>query len=476
MNEQIPVKTVTPVKVHKPEGRPEGKRHDSRSRIYVRAVQGPLETFRRMFGLFFLGLFAIIPWIQYNGHQAVLLDIGEQRFTIFSLTLWPQDLTLLAYIFIVSAFALFFVTTFAGRVWCGFMCPQTTWVYIYTWFEEKFEGPRNKRIALDARKMDADKFLRKTAKHTAWVLVALLTSLTFVGYFTPVDELFIDFVTFNTSFWAGLSVIFFAVCTYGNAGYMREIMCTHICPYARFQSAMFDKDTFTVSYDAKRGEQRGPRPRKLSHEQVKEKGLGDCIDCNLCVQVCPTGIDIRNGLQYECINCGACVDACNGVMDKMGYPKGLISFTSEEELAGGKTHILRPKLIGYFVVLVVMTGLLFANIWMRSPTEVDIIRDRNSLYRETNEGLIENVYTIKVLNKTQQTQTYSIAVKGLPDYKYIGEQTVTVEGGAVYSTPISVATDAYNLEDTVTDIFISVTTTIDGESVTVDEPTKFLYR
>ena len=300
--------------------------------------------------------------------------------------------------------------------------------------------------------------------------------LTFVGYFTPIDALFIDFVTFDTSFWAGFSVIFFAVCTYGNAGYMREIMCTHICPYARFQSAMFDKDTFTVSYDAKRGEQRGPRPRKLSHEQVQEKGLGDCIDCNLCVQVCPTGIDIRNGLQYECINCGACVDACNGVMDKMGYPKGLISFTSEEELAGGKTHILRPKLIGYFVVLVVMIGLLFANIWMRSPTEVDIIRDRNSLYRETNEGLIENVYTIKVLNKTQQAQTYTIAVKGLPDYKYIGEQTVTVEGGAVYSTPISVATDAYNLEDTVTDIFISVTTTIDGETVTVDEPTKFLYR
>jgi len=356
------------------------------------------------------------------------------------------------------------------------MCPQTTWVYIYTWFEEKFEGPRNKRIALDARKMDVDKFLRKTAKHTAWVLVALLTALTFVGYFTPIGALFIDFATFDTSFWAGFSVIFFAVCTYGNAGYMREIMCTHICPYARFQSAMFDKDTFTVSYDANRGEQRGPRPRKLSHEQVKEKGLGDCIDCNLCVQVCPTGIDIRNGLQYECINCGACVDACNGVMDKMGYPKGLISFTSEEELAGGKTHVLRPKLIGYFVVLIVMTGLLFANIWTRSPTEVDIIRDRNSLYRETNEGLIENVYTIKVLNKTQQTQTYTIAVKGLPDYEYIGEQTVTVVGGTVYSTPISVATDAYNLEDTVTDIFISVTTTIDGETVTVDEPTKFLYR
>lgn len=475
MNEQIPVKNVTPVKVHKPKR--EGKRQSARSRIYVRAVKGPLESFRRFFGLIFLGLFAAIPWIQYNGQQAVLLDIIEQRFTIFGLTLWPQDLTLLAYIFIVSAFALFFVTTFAGRVWCGFMCPQTTWVYIYTWFEEKIEGPRNKRIKLDDRPMDADKFIRKTLKQTAWVSVALLTALTFVGYFTPIGTLFIDFFTFNTSFAAGFSVIFFAVCTYGNAGYMREIMCTHICPYARFQSAMFDKDTFTVSYNATRGEARGPRPRKLSHEQVKEKGLGDCIDCNLCVQVCPTGIDIRNGLQYECINCGACVDACNGVMEKMEYPKGLISFTSEEELSGGKTHIIRPKLIGYFIVLVIMTGLLMANIAFRSTLEVDIIRDRNSLYRETNEGLIENVYTIKVLNKSQQTRTYQISVKGLPDYSYYGEQEVTVTGGEVYSTPISVATDPYNLEDVVTEIQISVTTTTpDGDVITVDEPTKFLYR
>ena len=210
MNEQIPVKNVTPVKVHKPKGGGQGKRHDSRSRIYVRAVKGPLESFRRFFGLIFLGLFAIIPWLQFNGQQAVLLDIGQQRFTIFSLTLWPQDLTLLAYIFIVSAFALFFVTTFAGRVWCGFMCPQTTWVYIYTWFEEKCEGPRNKRIKLDERPMDADKFMRKTAKHTAWVGVALLTALTFVGYFTPIGALFVDFFTFNVSFWAGFFVIFFA--------------------------------------------------------------------------------------------------------------------------------------------------------------------------------------------------------------------------------------------------------------------------
>ena len=477
MSDKIPVKNVTPVKVHKPKGSDDAKRYASRSRVYVRAVQGPLETFRRYFGFIFLAMFAAIPWIQFNGQQAVLLDIGEQRFTIFSLTLWPQDLTLFAYIFIVAAFALFFVTTFAGRVWCGFMCPQTTWTFIYIWFEEKFEGSRNKRMKLDERPMDFDKFWRKTAKQTSWVAVALLTSLTFVGYFTPIGLLFSDFFTFSASFWATFSVLFFAACTYGNAGYMREIMCTHICPYARFQSAMFDKDTFTVAYDARRGEKRGPRSRKLKHEELESKALGDCIDCNLCVQVCPTGIDIRNGLQYECINCGACVDACNGVMEKMDYPKGLIRFTSEEELAGGKTHIIRPKLVGYLVVLMVMVGLLFANIYFRVPLEVDIIRDRNSLYRETNDGLIENVYTLKILNKSQQTLTYNITVKGFDDYRFIGDKQVTVAGGEVSSTPVSVATDAYNLNEAVTEISFHITTTdAAGEVVEVNEPTKFLYR
>ncbi len=477
MKDQIPVKNVTPVKVHKPANTDKGQRYASRSRIYVRAVQGPLETFRRLFGFFFLALFAIIPWLQYDGRQAVLLDIIEQRFMLFGLTLWPQDLTLLAYILIVAAFALFFVTTFAGRVWCGFMCPQTTWTYIYVWLEKKIEGSRNKRIKLDQRPMDFDKFWRKTLKQTTWVAVALITSLTFVGYFTPIGPLFIDFFTFNTSLAAAFWVLFFAACTYGNAGYMREIMCTHICPYARFQSVMFDKDTFTVAYDAKRGEQRGPRPRKLAYEEVKERGMGDCIDCNLCVQVCPTGIDIRNGLQYECINCGACVDACNGVMDKMNYPKGLISFTSEQQLEGGQSRVIRPKLVGYFVVLMVMIGLLTANILLRVPLEVDIIRDRNSLYRETNDGLIENVYTLKILNKSQTTQTYEIAITGLPDYRFIGDTRVTVAGGEVFSNPVSVATDAYNLEDTVTDIHFRVSTTeADGDTVVVDEPTKFLYR
>ena len=477
MNNQIPVKDVTPVKVHKPKKSNQDQNYTPRSRIYVRAVEGTFETIRRFFGLIFLGIFAVIPWIPYNGAQAVLLNIGEQRFTIFSMTLWPQDLTLLAWLLIVSAYALFFVTTFAGRVWCGFMCPQTTWTFIYIWFEEKIEGARNKRMKLDQRPMDFDKFWRKTLKHTSWVIVALLTALTFVGYCTPIDQLFIDFFTFNVSFWAGFFVIFFTVCTYGNAGWMREVMCTHICPYARFQSAMFDKDTFTVAYNPTRGEQRGPRPRKVPHEELADKGLGDCIDCNLCVQVCPTGIDIRNGLQYECINCGACVDACNGVMEKMNYPKGLISFTSEHELKGGKTDIVRPKLIGYAIVLVVMTTLLAFEVVTRSSLEVDIIRDRNSLYRVTNQGLVENVYTLKILNKSQESRSYTISVTGLDSYEFFGDQAVQVAGGEIFSLPVSVATKTTNLDGRVTDIYFRVQTQdLDGNLIEVEEPTRFLYK
>lgn len=476
MSERIPVKVISPVQVHKPDSNQHDNHYTPRSRIYVRAVKGALENFRRLFGLIFLSTFAILPWLQYEGHQAILLDIGSQRFSIFGLTLWPQDLTLLAWILIVAAFALFFVTAFAGRVWCGFMCPQTTWTFIYIWFEELIEGSRHQRIKLDERHMNFDKFWRKTLKHVAWFSVALFTSLIFVGYFTPIGQLFIDFFTFSSSAWAAGFVLFFTFCTYGNAGWMREIMCTHICPYARFQSAMFDKDTFTVAYNSARGEQRGPRSRKVNREVNLEQGLGDCIDCNLCVQVCPTGIDIRNGLQYECINCGACVDACNDVMEKMNYPKGLISFTSETELAGGTTKIIRPKLVGYALVLILMSGLLVFEIMTRIPLEVDIIRDRNSLYRETNDGLIENVYTLKILNKSQQAQSYLISVVGFEGAQFIGENTVNVAGGEVLTWPISLAIDPYKINQAVTEFEFKVEVINDPSTlIQVQEHSNFLY-
>jgi cytochrome c oxidase accessory protein FixG len=432
-----------------------------------------MENIRRFFGFIFLGLFAAIPWIQYNGQQAILFDIPEQRFNLFAITLWPQDLTVLAYIFIVGAFALFFVTTFAGRVWCGFMCPQTTWTYMYTWLEEKIEGSANKRMKLDQRKLDFDKFWRKALKHFSWVGVALLTALTFVGYFTPIGELFIDFFTFQTGFWVAFWIIFFTVCTYGNAGWMREIMCLHMCPYARFQSAMFDKDTLIVAYDTERGENRGARGRKQDH---KAMNLGDCIDCNLCVEVCPTGIDIRNGLQYECINCGSCVDACSSVMTRMKYDQGLIRYTTEHELKGKKVHFVRPKLIGYAIILMIMSTLLILEIVNRVPLSLDIIRDRTELAKENFNGNIENVFTLKILNMSQTDNTYKLSVKGLDNPEWHGKQEVLVKAATVYTLPISISVDPYELKGYMTDITFSVEQVSPQDDVSIEHESRFFNK
>lgn len=470
MEQEIKVLPANRVKIHRPDDDKHNNQYAPRSRIYVRDVKGALEYFRRGFGFLLLALFTAIPWLEMNGQQAVLLDLAEQRFRIFGMTLWPQDLTILAWISIVAAFALFFVTTLYGRVWCGFMCPQTTWTFIFMWFEKKIEGSRNRRIALDRRGWDFDKFWRKAAKHTAWLLVSLFTALIFVGYFTDISDLFINFFTFEAGFWAVFSVLFFTFCTYGNAGWMREIMCTHICPYARFQSAMFDKDTVTVSYDVGRGEPRGPRPRKLDH---KAEGLGDCIDCNLCVQVCPTGIDIRNGLQYECINCGACVDACNDVMDKMNYPKGLIRFTTERNLEGGRTRKLRFKSVGYFVALLAISGLLVWDIATRVPMQVDVLRDRNQLYSINNDGWVANVYTLKILNKSQLSETFNVTVSGLEGMQLRGDTELPLNGGEVATVPVTVTVNPEELTERVTDITFEVTSA-DG-TVQQSHQTSFIY-
>lgn len=473
MEQKIKVLAANQVKIERPDPNQGNNLYPPRNRIYVRDVKGTLEWFRRSFGFILLFVFAAIPWLQYNGEQAVLLDIMAQRFRIFGLTLWPQDLTILAWISIVAAFALFFVTTLYGRVWCGFMCPQTTWTFIFMWFEKKIEGTRNQRMSLDRRAWDFDKLWRKAAKHLSWLAVALLTALIFVGYFTDIRVLFVEFFTWQASFWAIFSVLFFTFATYGNAGWMREIMCTHICPYARFQSAMFDPDTVTVSYDAKRGEPRGGRSRKIAHAQLAENNLGECVDCNLCVQVCPTGIDIRNGLQYECINCGACVDACNDTMDKMNYPRGLIRFTTERNLQGGRTRKVRFKSVGYATAVVLMTGLLVWDIVTRVPLKVDILRDRNQLYSINMDSWVENVFTLKILNKSQLTETYSITIEGFSDFTLSGQTQVQVAGGEVATVPLTLAVNPDEVLQRVQDVTFVVTSS-DGE-VQQKPVTTFIY-
>ncbi|MDA8621262.1 cytochrome c oxidase accessory protein CcoG [Psychrosphaera sp.] len=468
MNDRIDVKNIpADVKVYKPKV-DENATYNLRSRIYVRAVKGLHQAIRRKMGIFFLGLFALLPWLNWNGQQAILLDIVNQQFNIFGLTLWPQDLTIFSSLLIISAFLLFVVTTFYGRVWCGYMCPQTVWTFMFIWFEEKIEGSANKRKKFDSMPLSFTKVWKKGLKHTAWWVISLLTSLTFIGYFVPVDQLFINFFTFESSAMVVGWTLFFAGCTYANAGWMREIMCLHICPYARFQSSMFDKDTYTVTYDATRGEKRGPRSRKVD---PKEIGMGDCVDCNLCVQVCPTGIDIRNGLQYECINCGACIDACDETMDKMNYPKGLISYTTEHSLEGKPTKKLRTKLIGYGLVTVIMSAAFVWQVVSRIPLELNIERDRNALYRVNNEGLIENTFTLQVLNKSQVDSTYSISIEGLTGHEFYGQREFSVAAGEVYKQPVSIAIDPVELKRPVTGITIIIRSS-DGE-LEVSEETRF---
>lgn len=448
--DKIDVKDVTPKvfnpKPHKGQG---GDRFNPSNRIYVRESKGTYQKLRRYGGWFLLLLFGLVPWISYGDRQAILLDIGNQQFNFFGTTLYPQDLTLLALLFMIAAFGLFFITTFLGRVWCGYLCPQTVWTFMYIWFEEKLEGNANKRRKQDNSPMTAELVARKTLKHIAWLAIALVTGFTFVGYFVPIRALVIDFFTLSAAFWPVFWVLFFALCTYGNAGWMRSIMCIHMCPYARFQSAMFDKDTFIVGYDVARGEQRGPRSRKAD---PKALGLGDCIDCDLCVQVCPTGIDIRDGLQYECINCGACIDACDNTMERMGYAKGLISYTTEHRLSGKHTKVMRPKLLGYGAVFLVMIGLFFAQVAAVDPAGLTVLRDRTQLFRTNSSGEIENTYNLKVINKTQQPQTYQLSVKGLDPASWYGKQSVVVQPGEVLNLPMTLGAKPENLSSAVTTI------------------------
>ena len=358
---------------------------------------------------------------------------------ILGLTLWPQDFPLLAFLLIISAFALFAVTVFAGRIWCGYSCPQTVWTSIFMWVEQRFEGTRNQRIKLDREPWSVRKALAKATKHGAWLLIAFLTGMTFVGYFHPIDDLVFELATFSAGKWQFLWTLFFTLATYINAGWMREQVCKYMCPYARFQSVMFDVDTLIVSYDYHRGEPRGSRRRDIDHRKA---GFGDCIDCELCVQVCPTGIDIRDGLQYECIGCALCIDACNSVMRKMEYPTGLIRYTSERELEGGRTHWLRPRIVGYAAVLCLMLGVFSWSVLTRIPLEMTVIRDRNTLFVETDDGGVENIYRLRIVNMDREGHTFSLSVDGVEGAEIRGPTRFDLEGSEIREINLRVRANA----------------------------------
>lgn len=419
--------------------------YQKRERIYTRPVEGFYQRIRLFTGWPLLLGYFLLPWLQWGERQAVLFDLPARQFHLFFISLWPQDLPLLAWLLIIAAFALFTVTVFAGRVWCGYSCPQTVWTSIFMWAEQVTEGTRNQRIKLDAAPWSLGKLRKKLSKHLLWLGFALLTGVTFIGYFVPIRELPGQLITLQASGWAYAWCLFFTLATYINAGWMREQICIYVCPYARFQAAMFDRDTLIVSYDESRGEPRGARKRN-SDVAPQAMGLGDCVDCKMCVQVCPTGIDIRDGLQYECITCALCIDACDAVMEKMHYDKGLIRYSTENRMEGQPGRIIRPRLVGYFLATLVMLLLFLTVMTTRVPLQLDVIRERGDLFYRVDRQRIENIYLLKIMNMSQQQQRYLVAQSGLPGAQMVGNSEVTIPAGEIYDLPLRVQMPLSDLE------------------------------
>ena len=440
-------------------------------KIYAREVHGIFAFWRSMGVFVLLGIYYLTPWLQWDDHQAVLLDLPNRQFHIFSLTFWPQDFFYFALLLIVAALALFFFTAVAGRLWCGYACPQTVWTEIFMWLERKIEGDRPKQMKLDKAPWTIRKFAIKGSKHTVWIVFAAFTGFTFVGYFTPIMDLAGRIADLSLGGWEWFWVIFYSIATWGNAGFLREQVCIYMCPYARFQSAMFDKDTLIISYDEKRGEPRGSRKRS---ESPSEKGLGSCVDCGLCVQVCPTGIDIRDGLQYQCIACSACIDVCNGIMDKMEYPRSLIRYTTQNTDEGKPSHILRPRVVIYALILLGFTAAIFYAIGTRVPLGLDVLRDRNRLYNETHEGLIENVYTLKIINMDKNVHDYTLSVSGIKDIKVImNRPKIQVESGEVADISLRLQADPYELKSRSTGISFTLQAK-DNADIQIESESRFL--
>ena len=417
--------------------------YEVRKKIQVRSVHGWFATWRWALVWFTQLIYYGLCWLPWNGRQAVLFDLVERKFYIFGLIFWPQDVIYLAVLLIIAAYSLFLFTAIGGRLFCGYACPQTVYTEIFMWVEAKIEGERSARLRLDAGPMSAQKFGRKAAKHAAWLLLALWTGFTFVGYFTPIRTLLVEVQTWALGPWETFWILFYGFATYGNAGWMREQVCKHMCPYARFQSAMFDRDTLIVTYDTERGEPRGSRGKAVDHRQG---GLGDCVDCSICVQVCPTGIDIRKGLQYECIGCSACIDGCDQVMDKMGYARGLIRFSTQRalELGWGRkeifAHIKRPRIMIYAVILALIVAAAITGLALRNPLKVDIIRDRRNLGQLEEGGIVENSYKLQIMNTGETPQRYAISAVGLEgiDINHQREIEITVPALSLQSVFVDV--------------------------------------
>jgi cytochrome c oxidase accessory protein FixG len=415
--------------------------YEKSPKIYPRAVAGRFARWRWALVWLTQAVFYGLPWLEWNARQAVLFDLASRRFYIFELVLYPQDFIYLTALLVLSALGLFLFTAVAGRLWCGYACPQTVYTELFLWVEHRIEGDRIARMRLDAAPWGWRKLWRKAAKHGAWIAIGLWTGITFVGYFTPIRELLGSAASFGLGPWESFWSLFYGFATWGNAGFMREQVCKYMCPYARFQSAMFDRDTMVIGYDAQRGEPRGSRARRAD---PKALGLGDCVDCTLCVQVCPTGIDIRNGLQYECIGCAACIDVCDEVMDKLGYARGLIRYSTENGIDNGWSRkqmlrrVARPRVLVYAAVLGAVGVAFVASLALREPFKVDVVRDRGTLARIVDDGKVENVYRLQIMNATERVQRYAVAAEGLPGIAVVAAEPVEIGPAQARWVPVRV--------------------------------------
>jgi cytochrome c oxidase accessory protein FixG len=451
----------------------------ARKKIQPRSIKGRFNSLRWAVIWITQLVFYGLPWLPWNGRQAVLFDLVERKFYIFGLVLWPQDVVYLTLLLIISALGLFLVTAVAGRVWCGYACPQSVYTEIFMWIERHVEGDRSARMKLDAASMSLSKFGRRLAKHGIWAVLALWTGFTFVGFFSPIQELAAAVGSFGLGPWESFWMLFYAAFTYLFAGHMREQVCKYMCPYARFQGVMFDPDTLIVSYDANRGEPRGNKKKAKEGQPV-----GDCVDCDWCVQVCPTGIDIRNGLQYECIGCALCIDACDQVMDKMGRPRGLIAYSTERAQLAGKpahegwrevlAHVLRPRVILYTsLLLFIVSGFAWA-LLTRIPVKMNVMRDRASLAREVEGGKIENVYQLRVMNTSETARRFVLDVEGLPGATLPGLREIEVEAAGSRNVALRVQVDADSLAPGSHTVYFNLQA-IDAPDVRVHEKSSFLH-
>ncbi|MBK7948959.1 MAG: cytochrome c oxidase accessory protein CcoG [Deltaproteobacteria bacterium] len=444
-------------------------------RIHPLWVSGGWQTWRRVVLAVLVVVFYVNPWLRWNGYPGVRFDLVHRQFTVFWTTFVPEEFVLLAWVMLIAALVLFTVTVAAGRVFCGWACPQTVWTFVYFTIERFIEGDRTARMRLERGGWTLERLAKKALKLSIWAAIALSISITFLGYFEDLHELLPRILRFDLSKWEKIVILLPALGSFVGSAVLREQVCFHMCPYARFQSVMFDHDTLIISYDEARGEPRGHRRREVDY---KAEGLGACVDCHKCVQVCPTGIDIRKGLQYQCIGCAACIDACTDVMASLGYGKSLVNYTSQNRQAGKKVHVLRPRLIGYSSLILVLLGLFTFALDHRTPVHLTVIRDRNRLYRERWDGEVENVYTLRIQNRAKEPRDYRVVVASELAVAYVGPEVVEVAAGSLASIPVRLVLDGEHAASAVTsEVRFGLRSvaegTVEGEGIAIDEASRF---